>query len=569
MEYRGYDSVGVATSSGGKMSLEKGVGRVSEVNEEHGLDALPGTVGIGHTRWATHGGVTRANAHPHSSSSGAVAVVHNGIIENFAELREALEAGGFSFSSETDTEVISNQLQSDLEAGGGPKEAMVRTLARLRGRYAFVAMFGDGTLAAARFHRPLIVGVGRGAYLLSSDVLGFVEQTDDAIYVGNGDFVTVSPGAGGGAELRVFGFDGSPARRQVTKISKEFADTYKGEYAHFTLKEICEQPDAVLRVGANTPGAAAAAAALVRGAPAGSVYVTGSGTSYNAALVAKHVMLRHGGVRVEPVMSSEFPHSPVSMDGGSVLLALSQSGETADVIGAAAAAKEAGARVASVVNVMNSSLAQESDVVVGMNCGPEIGVAATKSFTAQLRAIHEITREIAGGQLPRPGAVSAAISGMLEGQAGIKALAREMRDVSDVYVMGRGVHYPIAAEAALKLKELAYVHAEGIPGGELKHGPLALMDEGVYAVMINPTDSTHAATLTGAREIKARGARIIGVSDARSDVYDRWVRIPGGDEAAYPVTEIVPIQLLAYYLALEKDADPDYPRNLAKSVTVE
>ena len=605
MEYRGYDSVGVATKSSRGVQVRKGVGRVSEVNGAERLDEMGGSVGIGHTRWATHGGVTGANAHPHPSSSGAVAVVHNGTIDNFAELKAELLADGYTFRSETDTEVISNLLQKSLgQAGGSARDAMVLTVARLRGRYAFVALFGNGTLAAARFHRPLIVGVGRrggagggspadaggagagagpggaaagaaaageGPYLPSSDVMGFIEQTDDAVYVDNGHFVTIDRSG-----MRAYSFDGAEASYAVTKVSREFADAYKGDYAHYTLKEISEQPDTIARAGTGGgKGAAAEAAALLRACRDGgrSVYVTGSGTSYNAALVARHVLSKRAGLRAEPVMSSEMPHWPEPVPGGSVLLALSQSGESADVIEAAEMARRAGASVVSIVNLTASSLAQESSVVVGMNCGPEIGVAATKSFTSQLAVIHGLADEIAGegggGGRFDAAAAAAAVSGVLSDHARIRELAARLKDVSDIYVLGRGVHYPIAAEAALKIKELTYIHAEGMAGGELKHGPLALIDSSVYVIVINPGDSTFDDMVTGAREIRARGARIIGVSDSDSDVYDHWVRIPRmADESLYPVVEIIPLQLLAYYLALERDTDPDHPRNLAKSVTV-
>lgn len=615
MEYRGYDSVGVATKSARGVQVKKGVGRVSEVNGAERLDEMGGSVGIGHTRWATHGGVTDANAHPHPSSSGAVAVVHNGTVDNFAELKAELLADGYTFRSETDTEVISNLLQKGLgQAGGSARGAMVRTVARLRGRYAFVALFGNGTLAAARFHRPLIVGVGRrgagggdaaggglgsggpgagggagggggaaaageGPYLPSSDVMGFIEQTDDAVYVDNGHFVTIDRSG-----MRAYSFDGSESSYAVTKVSREFADAYKGDYAHYTLKEISEQPDTVVRAGTGGGGGGMAeAAALLRACRDGgrSVYVTGSGTSYNAALVARHVLSKRAGLRAEPVMSSEMPHWPEPVPDGSVLLALSQSGESADVIEAAEMARRAGASVVSIVNLTASSLAQESSVVVGMNCGPEIGVAATKSFTSQLAVIHGLADEIggagggggggggAGGGRFDAAAAAAAISGVLSDHARIRELAARLKDVSDIYVLGRGVHYPIAAEAALKIKELTYIHAEGMAGGELKHGPLALIDSSVYVIVINPGDSTFDDMVMGAREIKARGARIVGVSDSDSDVYDHWVRIPRmADESAYPVVEIIPLQLLAYYLALERDTDPDHPRNLAKSVTV-
>ena len=560
MEYRGYDSVGVATGSGGRIGLKKGAGRVDEVNSREGLDSLPGPAGIGHTRWATHGGVTDANAHPHLSGPGEIAIVHNGIVDNFEELRGSLERDGYAFRSETDTEVIANLLQRNL-AGGDLRGAMVRTVSELRGHYAFVAMLGDGRLAAARFHEPLILGIGRGELFLSSDVLGFVGRTDDAVYMRDGSFVLAGDGG-----FEVFGFGGEPEGYEVTKVSKEFGDAYKGDYAHFTLKEICEQPDTVARAGQADPGAIPRAAAAISGAPA--VYVTGSGTSYNAALLAKQILSRYARVRAEPVIASELQFSPDMIEPGSVLVAMSQSGESADVLEAVRIARGAGCTVVSVVNITSSSLARESDVVVGMNCGPEIGVAATKSFTAQLAILYRLAEALGGGAGVDLGEVSGAMLSMLGDPSRIQRIAAGLRDVSDIYVLGRGAHYPVAIEAALKLKELTYIHAEGIAGGELKHGPLALMDSSSHVVIINPSDSTYQDTLTSAREIGARGARIIGISDVESPVYDEWIPVPAAPEVAYPLLEMVPVQLLSYYAALEKDADPDYPRNLAKSVTV-
>ncbi|RDJ31652.1 MAG: glutamine--fructose-6-phosphate transaminase (isomerizing) [Crenarchaeota archaeon] len=562
MEYRGYDSVGVATKSEDKINLKKGVGKVSEVNNTVQLDKLPGTIGIGHTRWATHGKVTDKNAHPHPSNSGRIAIVHNGIIENFSELKKILEKKNYTFKSETDSEVIANLLQMHYDEKLDVKESLIKTLRDLKGHYAFVAMFEDGTLAAARFHEPLIIGVGKESYFLSSDVLGFIEQTDDAIYVDNGDFVLIDS-----AGLQICNFDGTPVKKQITKVSKEFADAYKGDYAHFTLKEISEQPDTIIKAGENTIEAIEQATDYIKHAK--NVYITGSGTSYNAALVAKYLMSKYAKIKLEPIISSELPFSPDSIEPNSILIAISQSGESADVLEAVNIAKKSGAKIISIVNLLTSSLVQESSVVIGMNCGPEIGVAATKSFTSQLGIIYKITEKICAGCIGVDfEKISALIAKILSSHSKIKEVSKQLKDVSDIYILGRGIHYPIASEAALKLKELTYIHAEGIPGGELKHGPLALMDSNVFVVIINPNDSTYNDTITSAREIKARGAKIIGISDKKSDVYDYWIEIPTIEESMFPIIEIIPIQLLAYYSALEKETDPDYPRNLAKSVTV-
>ena len=560
MEYRGYDSVGIATESGKKIILKKGVGKVVEVNNSIMLDTLPGNIGIGHTRWATHGKVTEKNAHPHSSNSGKIAIAHNGIIENFEELKSELQNKGYKFQSETDTEVIANLIQRNFDETADVKQSIMKTVNQLKGHYSFVVIFEDGTLAAARFHEPLIVGVGKNSHYISSDVLGFIEKTDDAIYVDNEDFVIVD-----GSGIHIFDFDGTSVKYQVTKVSKEFADVYKGDFAHYTLKEISEQPDTILRAVDNNQ----IEEFVDNIKQAKNLYITGSGTSYNAAEITKYLMSKFAKIKINTLISSELPFSPNEIEPNSTLITISQSGESADVLEAVKIAKESNAKILSIVNLLNSSLSQQSSLAIGLNCGPEIGVAATKSFTSQLSILYKICDQLCNGCInPDWEKVSSAISQILSNNSKIKEIAKNLKDVSDIYVLGRGIHLPIAKEAALKLKELTYIHAEGIPAGELKHGPLALMDSNVYVIIINPNDSTYNDTLNSANQIKARGAKIIGISDKKSNVYDYWIDIPSIDEALYPLIEIVPIQLLSYYSALEKKTDPDYPRNLAKSVTV-
>ncbi|MBM2818598.1 MAG: glmS [Nitrosarchaeum sp.] len=562
MEYRGYDSVGVATEANNHIELKKGVGKVAEVNSMVHLDSLPGKMGIGHTRWATHGKVTDTNAHPHPSSTGKIAIVHNGIIENYKELKKELEKDGYSFKSETDSEVIANLLQKNYDITRDVKDTMIQTVSKLKGHYAFVAMFDNGQLAAARFHEPLIVGVGLSNFFFSSDVLGFIEYTDDAIYIENGNFAIMSKD-----EFKIMDFNGESVKYQITKVSKEFADSYKGEYAHYTLKEIYEQNETILKAGERSEEAIIKAADFIRHAK--NIYITGSGTSYNSALIAKQIFSKYAKIKVETIMSSELQFSPDIIEPNSILIAISQSGESADVLEAVNTAKNVKCKIISIVNLLTSSLVRESDIAIGMNCGPEIGVAATKSFTSQLAVLFKIIEKLSNNMVKIDfDEMSRSISKMLEDPTKIKKIANEMKEISDIYVLGRGIHYPIAIEAALKLKELTYIHAEGIPGGELKHGPLALMDSGVLVIIINPNDSTYLDTLTSANQIKSRGAKIIGISDVPSDTYDYWVEIPKTSELTYIISEIIPIQLLSYYAALEKNTDPDYPRNLAKSVTV-
>ena len=562
MEYRGYDSVGVATESNHQIELKKGIGKVNEVNSKIQLDSLPGKIGIGHTRWATHGKVTDFNAHPHSSNSGKIAIVHNGIIENFEELKKQLQEEGYNFKSETDSEIIANLLQKHYEKTNDVKETILKTVSEIKGHYAFVAMFENGQLAAARFHEPLIIGVGHDDFFLSSDVLGFIEFTDDAIYLENGSFVILSEN-----KFQILDFHGEHAKYGITKVSKEFGDAYKGDYAHFTLKEIYEQAETILKAGEKTSDAIEKTADYIKHAK--NIYVTGSGTSYNSALIAKQILSKYVKIKAEPIMSSELQFAPGSIEENSIIIAISQSGESADVLEAVKIGKQANCKIIAIVNLMTSSLAREADVVIGMNCGPEIGVAATKSFTSQLVILYKIVQKLSNNNITiNFENFSKSVLKILENPVKIKQIAKVLKNVSDIYILGRGINYPIAIETALKLKELTYIHAEGIAGGELKHGPLALMDESVFVIIINPNDSTYSDTLTSAREIKARGAKIIGVSDIESDVYDYWIEMPKIDEVLYPISEIIPIQLLSYYAALEKDTDPDYPRNLAKSVTV-
>jgi glucosamine--fructose-6-phosphate aminotransferase (isomerizing) len=562
MEYRGYDSTGVATVFQDKIIVRKGVGKVTEVNSRIHLDKLPGDVGIGHTRWATHGGANVANAHPQLSSSGKIAIIHNGIIDNYGELKQKLMRNGYTFESETDSEVIANLLQFHYDQNNSVKRAVLQSVAELRGDYAFAAIFENRVLAAARVHEPLIVGVSEEGYFVASDVLGFVEFTDQVIYVDNGDVVIISSDG-----VAFCDFEGKQVHRQTVKIAYEIADSDKGGYVHHTLKEIHDQPVAVLKAGEKTFRELIKAIELIRNA--NKIYITASGSSFNAALVAKYLFSNYARINVEPILASEARYSQSNFDEGSVLIAISQSGETADVLGSVRIAKEKGAKIIAIVNVMTSSLVRMSLISIGLNCGPEIGVAATKSFTSELAVLYKIADGLCQGCVGSDfNEASAQIANILLANAKMEYLARRIRNATDIYVLGRGINYCIAAEAALKLKELTYVHAEALPGGELKHGSLALLDSDAYVIVLSPSDSTSSDAIASAHQAKARGAKIIGVSDRPNEIYDYWIELPKVNPNLFPLLEIVPLQLLSYYLALEKNANPDYPRNLAKSVTV-
>jgi glucosamine--fructose-6-phosphate aminotransferase (isomerizing) len=439
---------------------------------------------------------------------------------------------------------------------------VTQTVAYLKGKYSFVALFDDGTLVAARNHAPLIIGIGNTGYFVSSDVLGFIDHTDEVVYLDNQEFVVMR-----GRGLRICNFDGRPVRQPITKVSREFADAEKGDYVHFTLKEIYEQPVTITKAGGRSGPELDFVANMLQESP--NVYITGSGTSYNAALVAKHLLSKYSKVRAEAIIASEAQYAPVNFDRDSLMIALSQSGESADVLDAVSIARDHGAKVVSIVNTMNSSLTRLSSMSIGLNCGPEIGVAATKSFTSQLAVLHKIVEKMCGGRLHIDfDDVSKQISSILSDTTAIQELAKRLTTVSDIYVLGRGINYYIASEASLKLKELSYIHAEALPSGELKHGPLALLDSSSYVIAMNPRDSTYTNTLASVHEVKTRGATVIGISDTANETYDYWVKIPQVEEIMIPFVEIIPMQLLSYYAALERKTNPDYPRNLAKSVTV-
>jgi glucosamine--fructose-6-phosphate aminotransferase (isomerizing) len=439
---------------------------------------------------------------------------------------------------------------------------MLATISKLQGNYSFAAIFPNGTLAAARFHEPLIVGIGKHGYFVASDILGFVEQTDKAIYIDNLEMVIIDESG-----IAVSDFTGAPVKHEVTRVSNEIADAEKGDYVHYTLKEIFDQPTTILKAGRRVESDIARAADIIKRAK--NVYITGSGSSFHAGLVGKYLLSKFGGISVEPIIASEARFYPVRFTDQSVVIAMSQSGESADVLESVSLAKDNGATIISLVNVMSSSLAHLSEVSIGLNCGPEIGVAATKSFTAQLAVLYKIADEVCGGCIaPDFEKISDAISTVLANHQKMKEMVENFTGVSDIYVLGMGIHYSLAAEASLKLKELAYVHAEALPGGELKHGPLALLDPQAHVIIMNPADSTYQNVIAGAHEVKARGAKVIGISDVPNDLYDYWIQIPSVEKVMYPLVEIIPAQLLSYYLALHNNANPDYPRNLAKSVTV-
>lgn len=564
VEYRGYDSAGIATVHDGEIEVRKDVGRVAELDSRYGVSKMKGTTGMAHTRWATHGGVTKANAHPHISCDGEVAVIHNGIIENYLELKEKLVAEGHEFKSETDTEVIAHLVEDAYKRYRDPLKATMKGIKALNGQYALVFMFRDhpNILIGARNDAPLVIGAGARERFLASDVLAFISRTDRAVFLENKEVAELTPDG-----FKVFNTRGVEVKKMVTQLAWELSDVSKLDYAHYTLKEIHEQPETVVRAMMQVPEKLAEFATAISRAK--SVLLTASGSSYHAALLLKSRLTREARIRCEVVLAGEFEDQAHFVDRDTVMVVFSQSGETADLLNAIGAGRKMGAKILSVINAAGSSLARESDHVLLLNCGPEVGVAATKSFTAQVMVGNLIADAIIGrNTVGKPGVVSAQVRGALKSEEMIQKIAKELSGRTDFYFIARGAHYAIAQEGALKLKELSYVHAEGMPASELKHGTLALIEKGTPVVVIAHSGEGFVSTISNAMELQARGAEIIGISDKEHPVFKHMVRIPDAGNSMAPILEVIPLQLLAYFMATERKNDPDYPRNLAKSVTV-
>ena len=564
VEYRGYDSAGMATITPKGMKVKKAAGRVADIEAKQGLSKMKGTIGMAHTRWATHGGVTDKNAHPQTSCGEKVAVIHNGIIENYVELKRALQKSGHKFKSETDTEVIAHLVEVEYRRTRDPLKAVLAAAKKLKGQYAIGVMFQDrpDVMIGARKDAPLIVGVGDGKMFLASDVLAFIEHTDRTIFLKNLEAVELTKNY-----ARIVGLDGKEVKRGPTQVAWELSDLSKADYAHYTLKEINEQPQTVVSASVQEPGKVEEFAAAVKKAK--SLFITASGTSYHSGLLMKFRLNKEAGIRCDVVVAGELKEHSAFLGKGSVVVAISQSGETADVLEAVKEAKKRGAKVYSIVNAAGSTLARESRVALLLNCGPEVGVAATKSFTAQVVVLNLVVDAVLGKKKGNGIAeLSEGVKKALETEPKVKALVEKYRDRPDFYFVARGYESPVAMEGALKLKELSYIHAEGMPASELKHGTLALIEKGTPAVVINPSGEAHADTLSSAEELKARGADVIGVSDEEDAVYAQLLRVPKVQAKYMPAVEAVPLQLLAYHFAVAKKNDPDYPRNLAKSVTV-
>ncbi|MCJ2087730.1 glutamine--fructose-6-phosphate transaminase (isomerizing) [Methylobacterium sp. E-005] len=585
LEYRGYDSAGIATLEHGRLERRRASGKLVNLEARLEREPLTGTIGIGHTRWATHGRPNEINAHPHATKR--LAVVHNGIIENFRELKQELEADGVVFETETDTEVVAQLVSRNMDRQMGPVEAVAAALPRLRGAFALGFLFAgeENLLIGARHGAPLAVGYGEGETYLGSDALALAPFTDALTYLDEGDWAILTRN---GAEIR--DASGATVDRPRQKIATQAYRIDKGEYRHFMAKEIHEQPEVVGRTLAHYVDMANGRVMLPEALPfdfakLSRVYITACGTAYYAGLVARYWFEQVARLPVEIDVASEarYREAPLEKDG--LTLVISQSGETADTLASLRYAQSQGQHTLSVVNVPTSTIARESSVVMPTLAGPEIGVASTKAFSCQLTVL--LCLAIAAGRargtldaagekrlvdalIKAPGLMAEALTQ----EAAIEGLAREVAKARDVLYLGRGTSYPMALEGALKLKEISYIHAEGYAAGELKHGPIALIDESVPVIVIAPHDAVFEKTVSNMQEVAARGGRIVLIGDAKGaaehglDTLATFT-MPALDATVAPIVYAVPIQLLAYHTAVFMGKDVDQPRNLAKSVTVE
>ncbi|MHB2209134.1 glutamine--fructose-6-phosphate transaminase (isomerizing) [Methylobacterium sp. CM6257] len=585
LEYRGYDSAGIATLEHGHLERRRASGKLVNLEAKLDQEPLTGTIGIGHTRWATHGRPNETNAHPHATKQ--LAVVHNGIIENFRELKQELEGEGIVFETETDTEVVAQLVSRNMDRQMGPVEAVAAALPRLRGAFALGFIFAgeENLLIGARHGAPLAIGFGQGETYLGSDALALAPFTDAITYLDEGDWAILSRN---GAEIR--DASGAAVERPRQTIATQAYRIDKGEYRHFMAKEIHEQPEVVGRTLAHYVDMAQGRVMLPEALPfdfakLSRVYITACGTAFYAGLVARYWFEQVARLPVEIDVASEarYREAPLEKDG--LTLVISQSGETADTLASLRYAKAQGQHTLSVVNVPTSTIARESSVVMPTLAGPEIGVASTKAFSCQLTVLLCLAiaagrargtldeageRRLVDALIKAPGLMAEALTH----EAAIEGLAREVAKARDVLYLGRGTSYPMALEGALKLKEISYIHAEGYAAGELKHGPIALIDESVPVIVIAPHDAVFEKTVSNMQEVAARGGRIVLIGDAKGaaehglDTLATFT-MPALDATVAPIVYAVPIQLLAYHTAVSMGKDVDQPRNLAKSVTVE
>jgi len=585
LEYRGYDSAGIATLEDGHLDRRRAEGKLRNLEARLTEMPLSGTIGIGHTRWATHGRPTENNAHPHASKR--LAVVHNGIIENFRELREELVSRGHVFATETDTEVVAHLVTDEMDKGKAPRAAVAAALPRLRGAFALGFIFDgeNGLLIGARQGAPLAVGYGEGEMFLGSDALALAPFTDTITYLEDGDWAVLTRD-----NVEFYDTKGTPVQRAKQKSQASAFLIDKGNHRHFMAKEIHEQPEVVGRTLAHYLDMSAGKVRLPFELPFDPaqltrITITACGTAYYAGLTAKYWLEKFARVPVEIDVASEFRYREAPLPKGGLMIVVSQSGETADTLASLRYAKEQGQHILSVVNVPTSTIARESDVAALTLAGPEIGVASTKAFTCQLSvlaclalAFGRARGALAEAEEQRLVTDLIAVPGLMaeavKREPRIEHLAGTLAKATDVLYLGRGTSFPLALEGALKLKEISYIHAEGYAAGELKHGPIALIDESMPVIVIAPHDGVYEKTVSNMQEVSARGGRIILIADERSAdeaalTFEAVVAMAPMPSEFAPIVYAVPVQLIAYHTAVFMGKDVDQPRNLAKSVTVE
>jgi len=585
MEYRGYDSAGVAVMNGGGVETRKAAGKISELERALAASPVAGDMGIGHTRWATHGVPNECNAHPHVDCKGDIAVVHNGIIENSGTLKQGLEARGHRFTSDTDTEVIAHLIEEAFD--GNLEDAVIEALWQIEGTYgiAVVSSKDKDKIVAARKGSPLLIGLGDGEYYVASDVSAILAQTREVIYLDDGDVAVLTRDGYTILNQRAQKLD-----RRVSKIDWDLDQIERGGFAHFMLKEIFEQPATVENCmrGRLLPdqgtsklgGLNMTDEELLR---FDNILITACGTSWHSALIGEHMLESLARIPVEVEYASEFRYRNPIVTDKTLCIVISQSGETADTLAAMREAKSRGARTYGIVNVVGSTIARESDGGIYVHAGPEIGVASTKAFTSQVIALLLFTLKLArlrnlsmvdGKEIiEEMQKLPSKIQNILDRAPEIEKIAEEFKNAQNFLYLGRGYSFPTALEGALKLKEISYIHAEGYPAAEMKHGPIALIDEKMPVVFITPHDSVFEKVVSNVQEVKARGGRVIAITTREEEMLagklDYEFRIPETKDMLTPVLASVPLQLLAYYIAVKRGANVDQPRNLAKSVTVE
>lgn len=588
LEYRGYDSAGVALLNSG-LKVYKKKGKVADLEEILQGKDMHANVGIGHTRWATHGEPSDRNAHPHLSSEGKLAIIHNGIIENYAQLKQELTKKGYTFTSDTDTEVLLNFIEDIKKNNNCSLEEAVRiALKRIVGAYVIVVIDQDNpdTLIAARKGSPLVIGIGKNEHFLASDASPIIEYTKEVVYVNDYEVAIIKPD-----ELILKNLGNERQTPFITKLDMELAAIEKGGYEHFMLKEIFEQPQTIhdcLRGRLDAEKGTITMSGIQKYAEqimnANRIVMVACGTSWHAGLIMEYIFEELCRINVEVEYASEFRYRNPVINQGDVIIAISQSGETADTLVAIENAKAKGAIILGIVNVVGSSIARMSDAGAYTHAGPEIGVASTKAFTAQLAVLTMIALKIGyeKGTLDQQrylqllrelDTIPDKVSTVLQQNDHIKSLAEKYKEAGNALYLGRGYNFPVALEGALKLKEISYIHAEGYPAAEMKHGPIALVDENLPVVFIATKDTYHEKVISNMQEIKARKGKVIAVinegDEQSASIADDVIVIPEADEIVAPILSVIPLQLLAYYIGVAKGCDVDKPRNLAKSVTVE